>query len=170
MRRCELHGKSQPLPGKSRIVSSAPRLVCHRAFISPDLNVLLRRTPGREKNMPMPGALPLLLLATGSAPATAQPITAEQALKRYREQFRSVPEMDCPRDNTEIVVCGRGGRDRPPPYPREEGATVRLLPGEPPGAAAALGAGNMCFRNCEPPVGNIRNIIKGIGHLLGRDE
>ena len=122
--------------------------------------------------MPILGALPLLLLA--AAPPTASATTtADEALQRSRRQFRPVRELDCPRDEGEIVVCGRTGPDPDRPrmaYGVEEGRTRRLLPGEPPSGRAALDADRMCMRDCEPPVGSILNIVKGIGALLGRGD
>jgi hypothetical protein len=115
---------------------------------------------------------PLLFLA--GPMATAPALTAEQALKRYRDHFLTVSELDCPRGSADIVVCGRTGRepDRPPiPYQMKPGDRVRLLPGEPPGASAALASGRMCVRDCPEPIeGSIRNVVKTIGHLLGTDD
>jgi hypothetical protein len=123
--------------------------------------------------MPLPAALPLLLLAAAPVAALPRPITAEEALRRYRGKFKSVRELDCPRDRGDIVVCGRTGPDpdrAPMAYEPEEGQTVRLLPGEAPSARGAQNIDRMCMRDCEPAVGSIRNIVKGIGHLLGRDD
>jgi len=118
------------------------------------------------------GWAPWILLALPS-PAFCDAITAEQALKRYRDQFKPVSLLACPRDSEEIVVCARTGRDpnrSPIPYVPQPGDPVRLLPGEPPSAAAALNAEHICIRECEPAVGSIRNVIKGIGALLGKDD
>jgi hypothetical protein len=113
----------------------------------------------------------LLLLLPLSSPAFADGITAETALNRYHDQFKPVSELACPRDSEDIVVCGRNiGSGLRIPYAREEGEPVRLLPGEPPSAAASLGADRMCMRYCEPPNGSILNVIKGIGALLGKDD
>jgi hypothetical protein len=90
----------------------------------------------------------LLLLIGLAAPAgAAEPVTAQQALENYREKFESVDAIDCPkdRDPDEIVVCGRGGGPDPNRLPlpsAEPGDRVRLLPGEPPSAVAALNAGS----------------------------
>ena len=49
-----------------------------------------------------------LILAVAPAPATAQrQVTAEEALTNYRKMFKSTGEIDCPREEGEIVVCGR---------------------------------------------------------------
>jgi hypothetical protein len=87
-------------------------------------------------------ALPLSAPAYGAAT-----ITAEEALENYRKSFDTGKLVDCRRDNDrdEIVVCGRSGPDPdrvPFPDEREPGAPVRLLPGEPPSAVAALSAGS----------------------------
>jgi hypothetical protein len=124
--------------------------------------------------MSITSVLPIVLLAAAGSPTHMQPITAEQALKRYRERFTTVQEMDCPRASGDIVVCGRSGRDpnrSPLPYSPQPGDRVRLLPGEPPSASAALGADRMCFHDCpEPPKGGILNVVKGVAHILGKDE
>jgi hypothetical protein len=107
------------------------------------------------------------LLALAASPAGAETTTAEAALKRYREHFQTIDAMDCPRGE-DIVVCGRRKAElKSLPYTPEPGGHVRLLPGEPPGAGFAP----LCTWDCvEPPKGGIRNIVKGIGHLLGKDD
>ncbi|MDB5722539.1 MAG: hypothetical protein JWP15_3157, partial [Alphaproteobacteria bacterium] len=95
------------------------------------------------------------LLLAGPAGAAAPALTADEAMKRYRFYFRSISDLDCPRDSGEIVVCGRSGGDSgrsPLRYPPQPGDRIRLLPGEAPSAAAAMGADKLCMRNCEPPV------------------
>ena len=91
----------------------------------------------------------LLLLTALAAPAgAAAPVTAEEAMANYRESFEAGTRIDCRRDadSDEIVVCGRSDRRDPNRIPlpdeREPGAPVRLLPGEPPSAVAALSAGS----------------------------
>jgi hypothetical protein len=109
-------------------------------------------------------AVPLLVLA--ASPAAAETTTAEAALRRYGEQFQ-IGAIDCPRGE-DIVVCGWHKKElKAAPYVSEPGDRVRLLPGEAPGGGFAP----LCTWNCvEPPKGGIRNIIKGVGHLLGRDD
>ena len=106
----------------------------------------------------------VLILAAGAAPAEAQ-VTAEQALSNYRKTYKSTQELDCPKDGSEIVVCGRlgGGRDParlPLPVAREPGARVA---GEP------LGDGGGCVIRCHQPVQvNILAIPGFIGKVIGR--
>jgi hypothetical protein len=90
--------------------------------------------------------LPVLLAA---APAgAAPPITAEQAITNYQRSFDTGSLVECRRtgEGDEIVVCGRSGRPDPNRVPlpdeHEPGARVALLPGEPPRAVDALGAGS----------------------------
>ena len=108
---------------------------------------------------------PLFLLA---AVETRHELTADEAMRNYHAMLKPVRALDCPRDE-EIVVCGRKGPDpnRPPiPYERKPGDHVRLLPGEAPRPG-----GQMCTWDCkEPAVGNVRNIVKGIAHLFGKEE
>ena len=92
----------------------------------------------------------LLLLTALAAPAgaAAPQITAEEAMTNYRKSFDKNAGIDCRRDtgSDEIVVCGRSGQRDPNRVPlpdeQEPGAPVRLLPGEPPSAVAALSAGS----------------------------
>jgi hypothetical protein len=91
-------------------------------------------------------ALPAVLLASAPIHAAA-PVTAEEALETYQKSFDTGKLVDCrrAREGDEIIVCGRSGRiptGWPFPDEREPGAPVRLLPGEPPSAVAALGAGS----------------------------
>jgi hypothetical protein len=97
-----------------------------------------------------------LLLALPSATADAgqggamPPVTAEEALARYRQAFQSTRELDCPRggDPNDIVVCARP-KDAPDPnraplpVPREPGARVA---GEP------MADGGGCHRLCPQPL------------------
>jgi hypothetical protein len=123
---------------------------------------------GGEKWMTIARALPLILLVAGTQPALGETISADIALKRYRDQFQTLDRVDCPRSE-EIVVCGWRKRElKAVPYDRE-GEPVHLLPGEPPGGGGSLG--QMCTWNCvEPPKGGIMNIVKGIGALFGHDN
>ena len=84
-----------------------------------------------------------LLLLVWTGPALAGPLTAEQAIANYRKAIKPVAELRCPKgEDGEIVVCGRAEGPDPNriPFPgeHEPGARVGLLPGEPPGAGAAL--------------------------------
>lgn len=94
----------------------------------------------------MPALITAAIVATPAA--AAPPITAEEAMTNYQKSFDKGAGIDCRRDtgSDEIVVCGRSGQrdaDRIPlPDEREPGAPVRLLPGEPPSAVAALSAGD----------------------------
>jgi hypothetical protein len=86
----------------------------------------------------------LLLLGWATAGTAAGPVTADQAMARYREAFQPVEALRCPRgaEGDEIIVCGRReGPDPnrlPLPVEREPGERVHLLPGEPPSASVAL--------------------------------
>ncbi len=91
-------------------------------------------------------ALAAVLICPAPAHAAA-PVTAEEALETYQRSFDTGKLVDCrrAREGDEIVVCGRSGPDPnrvPFPDQREPGAPVRLLPGEPPSAVAALSAGS----------------------------
>ena len=109
---------------------------------------------------------PLFLLA---AVETRHELTADEAMRNYHAMLKPVRALDCPRDE-EIVVCGRKGPDpnRPPiPYEREPGESLHLIPGEPPNADP----GSPCLYTCPvAPPGGIRNMVKGIIHLLGKDD
>ena len=79
--------------------------------------------------------------------ASAQPVTAEQAVENYRGAFKSLEELDCPKstDPEEVVVCGR--RDRadtarlPLPVAPEPGRRVQ---GEAVSTVAAAGRRETC--------------------------
>jgi hypothetical protein len=126
----------------------------------------------------------VLLFAGWGIAAEAEPpasgyVTAEEAMKHYRETFGvSGGERTCPRtgegDEEAIVVCGgRPRRERLPlPIERDPGEIVRHV-NEADGMAA-LNAG-ACLRGCqEPPKGSILTILfaapKVIRHLLGKDD
>jgi hypothetical protein len=89
----------------------------------------------------------LLLLVVLAAPArAAEPLTAEAAIDNYRKMFQPVALLDCPKAGgpDEIIVCGRPDGPDPNRLPLPSGMPgdrVRLLPGEPPSAVAALDAG-----------------------------
>jgi hypothetical protein len=79
-------------------------------------------------------------------------------------------------DPDEIIVCGDldGESQRIGPSEPEPGDRQRLIAGEPPSAAAALGA-DACFRLCHQPVqvdviGVARALRRGIGRLLDPDS
>lgn len=79
-------------------------------------------------------------------PALAAPAarSAEEAMEIERRGLHELVARPCRKtDSDEIVVCGRTGVD-PDRLPlrgeRVAGERVRLLPGEPPSAAAALAA------------------------------
>src|ERR1044072_2674699 len=119
-------------------------------------------------------ALPAALFASIPAHAAA-PLTAEKALENYQKSFDTGKLVDCRRtpEGDEIVVCGRSGPDPNRlsfPPPREPGGRGRLLPGEPPSAAAALGAGS--GMNCasvgpNPHCGGGLHVFKVVG-VLGK--
>jgi len=87
-------------------------------------------------------------MAIATPAIAAPPITAEEAMTNYQKSFGKSAGIDCRRDtgSDEIVVCGRSEQRDPNRVPlpdeREPGAPVRLLPGEPPSAVAALSAGS----------------------------
>ena len=88
-----------------------------------------------------------LLIALSAAPAAAQPVTAEQAVNNYRDAFRSLKELDCPKgaDPEEVVVCGR--RDRPDPARlplRTAPEPGRRIQGEAVSTVAAAGKRETC--------------------------
>ncbi len=92
--------------------------------------------------------LPISLLAS-NVDARPRDRTAEEAVAAYRDVFKSIRELDCPRSGTEeIVVCGRQEGEAPPgrlplPVEREPGERVR---GEP------LQDGGGCISRCPQPV------------------
>ena len=110
--------------------------------------------------------------------ATAQTITADQALESYRDQFRPVADAGCPTatGEGEIVVCGRrdgeAGRRLPLPIERDPGEVGPRI-GEAPTGSDALSA-ERCIRLCQSQVGvNLDMVIKvaeGIGRLLEGDD
>jgi hypothetical protein len=79
-----------------------------------------------------------------AAPALAQPpapLTAEQAIANQKDQLQASMNLDCRREEGEIVVCGRGGPDpNRLPFPDER------LPGDRDGlgptTVGALNAGS----------------------------
>ena len=102
-----------------------------------------------ERRRAVAWAAVLVPAMLAAAPAVAAPtVTAEEAMANYRKSFETGALIDCRRDpdSDEIVVCARSGRPDPNRVPlpdeREPGERVRLLPGEPPSAVAALSAGS----------------------------
>jgi hypothetical protein len=86
------------------------------------------------------------LIALAAAPAFAEPLTAEEAIARQKEQLRDALGLDCDRSGQgeDIVVCGRSGPDPnrvPFPDQRLPGERVRLGPSEAPSGLAGLEAG-----------------------------
>jgi hypothetical protein len=107
--------------------------------------------------------------AVGIIPAPPDPLGTLAARQRA-ENAR------CGNDDPDgVVVCGRvrrvGGGYRVPWQP-EPGARVRLVAGEPPSGAGAMGAGG-CLRLCLQPVMinllDPRAIARGIDRILGGD-
>jgi hypothetical protein len=94
-------------------------------------------------------AAPALWLLIGlAAPASAaEPPTAEEAMRHYREAFPAVDEIDCPKPKTpdEIVVCGRSNAPEPYrlPLPAETLPGARAA-GEPVTAVEAMGKIETC--------------------------
>lgn len=100
-------------------------------------------------------ALALLLAALPTAAearqaASGPPVSAEEAIAKYRQTFPSTRELDCPapKDPEEIVVCGRPkdalAPDRAPlPIAREPGARI---------AGELLVDGGGCISRCPQPV------------------
>ena len=89
----------------------------------------------------------LIGLAAPTAAAAAEPVTAEQAIERYRQTFEPVAEIDCPKPKSpdEIIVCGRTGAPEPYrlPLPAEPLPGDRVF-GEPVTAVAAMGSRETC--------------------------
>jgi hypothetical protein len=121
----------------------------------------------------------LLLAAFAAIPAPAlaapdSPLTAEQALEKYREAFPTTREIDCPRaeeGEEQVVVCGRRGPDPNrltaygPPLEPEPGARVA---GEP---LSDMGG---CIQRCHAGVSvNVfavaRTAVKIVRHILDPD-
>jgi hypothetical protein len=130
-------------------------------------------TERRSPRLRTIAALAALLL--GSVPAyAAAPVTAEVALENYQKSFDTGKLVDCRRtpEGDEIVVCGRSGPDPnrvPLPDEREPGERVRLLPGEPPSAVAALSAGSgmNCSASNNPRCGGGLDVFRVVG-VLGK--
>ena len=112
-----------------------------------------------------------LILAIAPAPALAQrQVTSEEALTNYRKMFKSTGEIDCPREEGEIVVCGRrsAGADPnrlPLPVDTEPGARVA---GHVPTGGNALSAEGCISRCHRPATVNILAIPGFIGKVIGR--
>jgi hypothetical protein len=89
-------------------------------------------------------------IAALTAPASAQSITAEQAIANYRRTFAPIAELDCPKpaDGEEIVVCGRAGR----PDPYRAPLPVLRTPGLPHPGEAQDGSALACLRLCDQPL------------------
>lgn len=90
-----------------------------------------------------------IALLLSAAPAGAAGGTAEQATANYRNVFKPIAELDCPRGVEEIIVCGTRLEEMSRyrvPYQPEPGARVR---GEPSGSAAMSAGG--CLRLCHQP-------------------
>ncbi len=93
----------------------------------------------------------LLAAILASEAASAEPLTAEQAMENYRETFEPVSALECPKpsDEEEIIVCGRRPGDADPNRlpivpPRAAGARI---PGEPATMAAFK-----CLHSCHQPL------------------
>ena len=112
-----------------------------------------------------------LIIALAPAPALAQrQVTADEALTNYRKMFKSTEEIDCPREEGEIVVCGRGSGEPDPnrlplPVEREPGARVV---GHVPTGGDALAAGGCISRCHRPATVNILAIPGFIGKVIRR--
>jgi hypothetical protein len=73
--------------------------------------------------------LALFVLATAAAsPAMAEPLTAEQAIQKQRENLVRGAGLECPRDGNDVVVCGRREREVLP-FDRT-GEPTNRMPGE----------------------------------------
>lgn len=131
----------------------------------------------RRRPAALTATLGLLLLGV---PAEGAPLKAEEAVAAQQRQLHAVVARPCPKGETdEIVVCGSSEEDpnRIPRALRNErvaGERVRLLPGEPPSAAAALAATKGgCRERCGFNVDFIRVgiVLFKIGrHLLDPDS
>jgi hypothetical protein len=118
----------------------------------------------------MPAALAFLFAAAGSPASAQRPVTAEQAMKDYREKFTPTAILDCPRDRDQIVVCGKRPEVDPnrPPLPVERQAGS-FIPGEP------RGMGPDCHSRCPQPLRiDIMKaapaVVEGIKKILDPDR
>jgi hypothetical protein len=131
-----------------------------------------------------------LLLAGWGAGAAAEPpgpgpLTADEAMKHYRETFGAEGGAPAPAGcadrglvtDEEIVVCGRTSRRQlhrlPLPIEREPGEVVRHI-NEPGGGPDAM-AGGACIHSCYQPVSidliRAARAMPGIvRHILGKDD
>lgn len=96
-------------------------------------------------------AVAILAVLVGCGAARAEPMTAEQAMLAYRETFEPVSAIECPKpkDEEEIIVCGRRPGQADPNRlpivpPRTAGARI---PGEPATMAAFS-----CLHSCPQPL------------------
>jgi hypothetical protein len=117
--------------------------------------------------------------ALAAAPGADGPVTADAAVRRQRDQLLENTGIGCPRGSEDIVVCGARGPDRDREAlaaQRVPGARARLGPGEPPSAAAAMGAGERSCaesRQCGATIDFLKagKVLVKIGkHILGADE
>ena len=100
-------------------------------------------------------ALRLVLLGA-AVPASAAPLTAEEAIAVQERRLESALGLDCRRGGDEIVVCGQGGRDPnriPLPDERLPGERGRMPPGETGPAVAAMAAGGRDCTGAHPGAG-----------------
>jgi hypothetical protein len=117
----------------------------------------------------------------GAEPLAAGPVTAEAAMKHYREAFGAPADSGCPEPgratDEEIVICGRHGGRHPYrlelPIEREPGEAVRHI--NEPGNAVEAMRGPGCLRACQEPAKiNIISVIfaapKILRHILGKDD
>lgn len=88
------------------------------------------------------------------------------AMARIEQGFSAAPP-GCDRNAGEIVVCGRGSRFERMVLPPVPGAPHRLIAGEPPSAAAALGGSciGLCGRGVGITVDPIRLLRDPVGEL-----
>ena len=127
-------------------------------------------------------SLPALLTIALAAPAAAaQPVTAEEAMIRYREFIEPVAIVDCPRPSTpdEIVVCGRPEARDPNRLPFDpEPVPGERIRGEPMAAVAAMGSLERCStvgpnQNCGgglPVIPIVITAAKIAKHLIKGDD
>ncbi len=120
-------------------------------------------------------AAALLLLTPGVA--RAEPVTAEQAMRRYREVVKPTAELDCPRDPDAIVVCARP-KDVPDPHrlplPVAPTPGARVAGDAPRASAGASEFTRYCFARCEGIVGVDLDMaikaVNGLKRLIEGDE